>query len=479
MGSELWRLDATDLSGLIRAGTVSSREAVTDVLARMDEVNPAVNAVVRRMDHEALAAADQADAARARGEALGVLHGVPVTTKINIDQKGHPTDNGVVAFKDLMAPQDAPTVSHLRKAGAILVGRTNAPAFSMRLFSDNDLHGRTLNGRDPSRSPGGSSGGAAAAVAAGMGPISLGNDIGGSVRIPAYCNGIVGLRVSLGRVPFYSAIAKDPRPMGSHLMSAMGPLTRTVRDARLALSVLAQRDDRDTRWVDAPLEGPARPGPMRVALVPDLPGGTTHPAQAAAVRRAGAHLAAAGYLVEEVCPPQIEQVIDVWHTIGSGDVFRMLAPHMERFGDADAVTSMRLWLEHKPIPDPLAVLEAFGLRDLLLFQWQTFFQTYGLVILPTLADLPPTVGQDLTFEGQDQILNAIRPALICATLGLAGLAVPVGSHGALRTGVQIIPPRLREDLALEAGEVIEAAEGVVVAVDPAVDAVVRRMDEEA
>ena len=100
------------------------------------------------------------------------------------------------------------------------------------------------------------------------------------------------------------------------------------------------------------------------------------------------------------------------------------------------------------------------------------------MILPTLADLPPTVGQDLTFEGQDQILNAIRPALICATLGLAGLAVPVGSHGALRTGVQIIPPRLREDLALEAGEVIEAAEGVVVAVDPAVDAVVRRMDEE-
>jgi Asp-tRNA(Asn)/Glu-tRNA(Gln) amidotransferase A subunit family amidase len=128
MGSELWRLDATELSGLIRAGTVSSREAVTDVLARMDEVNPAVNAVVRRMDEEALAAADQADAALARGEALGVLHGVPVTTKINIDQKGHPTDNGVVAFKDLMAPQDAPTVSHLRKAGAILVGRTNAPA---------------------------------------------------------------------------------------------------------------------------------------------------------------------------------------------------------------------------------------------------------------------------------------------------------------------------------------------------------------
>jgi len=176
---EPWRYDATDLARLIRLGQVSSREAVTSVLARMDAVNPKLNAVVRRMDAEALAAADAADAARVAGMALSPLHGVPVTIKINTDQKGHPTDNGVVAFKDLIAQEDAPVVANLRAAGAVIVGRTNAPAFSMRTLSENDLHGRTHNPRDRGISPGGSSGGAGAAVAAGIGPIAQGNDIGG------------------------------------------------------------------------------------------------------------------------------------------------------------------------------------------------------------------------------------------------------------------------------------------------------------
>src|SRR5205823_7624068 len=160
---DLWRLDATDLARLIRLGQASSREAVTACLARMDRVNAKVNAVVRRMDGEALAAADAADATRARGVVLGPLHGVPITVKVNTDQRGHPTDNGVVAFKDLMAPDDAPVVSNLRAAGAIIIGRTNVPAFSMRAFSENDLHGRTLNPRDRDITPGGSSGGAASA----------------------------------------------------------------------------------------------------------------------------------------------------------------------------------------------------------------------------------------------------------------------------------------------------------------------------
>ncbi len=169
---DLWRLDATDLARLIRLGQVSSRDAVTACLARMDAVNPRLNAVVRRMDEEAMAAADAADTARARGEALGELHGVPVTVKINTDQRGHPTDNGVAALRDLVAPEDAPAVANLRRAGAVFIGRTNAPAFSMRIFSDNAPHGRTLNPRDQDITPGGSSGGAGVAAAVGMGPIS-------------------------------------------------------------------------------------------------------------------------------------------------------------------------------------------------------------------------------------------------------------------------------------------------------------------
>jgi amidase len=463
---DLWRLDATDLAQRIRLGQVSSREAVTSCLSRVDAINPRLNAIVRRMDDEALAAADAADAARAAGSVLGALHGVPVTTKINTDQKGHPTDNGVVALKDLIAPEDAPVVANLRRAGAIFIGRTNAPAFSMRAYAENDLHGRTYNPRDRTVSPGGSSGGAGAAVAAGMGPIAQGTDIAGSVRIPAYCNGVVGLRVGLGRIPAYSTSTTTPRAIGAQLMSTQGPLTRTVRDARLVLAVMANGDPRDTRWVDAPLTGPNLSRPLRVALAPVIPGGFTHPTQSEAVRAAGRHLAAAGYEVEEILPPEIEEVVRLWHLIGSGDVFRALAPGMTAMGDADAVNSMRLWLELAPAPaDSGAVLDALSQRDRLLFLWQTFFQQHPLVIMPTLCDLPPPFGQDLTLEGQRTLINSMRVSLLAPLLGLAGLAVPVGVNGSLRTGVQIVPARFREDLALDAGEVIEAAEGVVQPID--------------
>lgn len=465
---ELWQLDATDLARLIRLGQTSAREAVVSCLARMDAVNPKLNAIVRRMDAEALAMADVADTARARGDALGPLHGVPVTTKINTDQQGHPTDNGVIAFKDLIAPEDAPVVANLRRAGAIFIGRTNAPAFSMRVFSDNDLHGRTYNPRDKSITPGGSSGGAGAAVATGMGPIAHGSDIGGSVRIPAYCNGVVGLRVGLGRCPAFNPSATAPRPIGAQLMSTQGPHVRTVRDARLALAVMAKGDPRDTRWVDAPLFGPPMERPLRVAIAPVIPGGFTHPAQSDAVRTAGRHLAAAGYVVEEVLPPSVAEVVRLWHVIGSGDVFRALIPNMEKFGDKDAVTSMRLWLEISPPPhDPNVVLDAYTTRDLLIFRWQEFFRRYAAVVMPTLCDLPPPFDQDLTLEGQRKLLDSLRVSLLAPALGLPGLAVPVGSHGTLRTGVQIVPGRMREDLALDAGEVIELAEGLVQPIDPA------------
>ena len=227
------------------------------MLGRLHKVNPAINAVVRVLEDEARAAAETADAARARGHALPPLHGVPVTTKVNVDQAGLPTDNGVVPLKDFVAQEDSPVVANLKHAGAIIVGRTNAPAFSMRIFTDNALHGRTLNPRDPAVTPGGSSGGAGAATAAGIGAIAHGNDIGGSVRIPAYCNGVVGLRTGFGRIPSLNPSAPAGRPIGAVLMAVQGPHTRTVRDARLALQVMARGDRRDWRWNDVPMAGPA------------------------------------------------------------------------------------------------------------------------------------------------------------------------------------------------------------------------------
>ena len=464
---DLWQLDATDLARLIRNGQASAVEAVDSVLKRLHKVNPAINAVVRVYEDEARTAAETADAARARGHALPSLHGVPVTVKINVDVAGQPTDNGVVALKELIAREDSPVAANLKHAGAIIIGRTNAPAFSMRIFSDNALHGRTLNPRDPSVTPGGSSGGAGAATATGIGAIAHGNDIGGSVRIPAYCNGVVGLRTGFARIPsFNPTSANVGRPVGAVLMAVQGPHTRTVRDTRLALEVMARGDRRDWRWNDVPMQGPPPARPIRVATVPEFPGAKTHPAQTAAVRLAGKHLQAAGYVVEEILPPDLERGVELWHMICVTDVFGGLWPQMQKMGDPDGIAAMRAWLElHKPVDLPTYV-SALTEREGMLFRWMSFLQQWPLIILPTLADLPPKQVADVTVEGQRQVLDSMRPALIAPLLGLPGLAVPVGSHDKLRTGVQIMAMRNREDLCLDAGEVIEAAEGVVTPIDP-------------
>jgi amidase len=172
MAGGLWRLDGVALAGLIQTGKVSAREAVEAHLRRLDAVNPRLNAVVRPLHAQALAEADAADRAQRAGEALGPLHGLPVTTKVNSDQAGLPTDNGVAAFQDLLASEDSPQVGSLRRAGAIVIGRTNTPAFSMRGMTENALHGLTLNPWDRGVTCGGSSGGASAAVAAGIGVIA-------------------------------------------------------------------------------------------------------------------------------------------------------------------------------------------------------------------------------------------------------------------------------------------------------------------
>jgi Asp-tRNA(Asn)/Glu-tRNA(Gln) amidotransferase A subunit family amidase len=170
-----------------------------------------------------------------------------------VDYEGRPNPNGVPAQMNIIAPSDAPVVRNLKKAGAIVIGLTNTPEFSFRGFTDNPLHGLTLNPWDPDITCGGSSGGAGAAVAAGIGTIAHGNDIGGSLRWPAHCNGITTIKPTQGRIPAYNQSAAAERPMLAHLMSAQGPLARSVADLRLALEVMSQRDPRDPWWVPAPL----------------------------------------------------------------------------------------------------------------------------------------------------------------------------------------------------------------------------------
>src|SRR5262245_50602053 len=266
MSDELWRWDTVRLAEAISKRAVSSKEAVAACLARLEAVNPRLNAVVQTLTAEALALAERADQALAKGEIIGPLHGVPITTKINTDQQGRVTSNGITAFANLIAKEDSPSIANLRRAGAIVIGRTNVPEFSWRWFTDNELYGETINPWNRARTCGGSTGGGAVAVATGMCPIAHGSDYGGSIRYPALCCGIAGIRPSLGRVPAYNASTGD-RPITAQFMAVHGPLARRVGDLRLALAAMAEGDARDPWWVPAPLQGPAPTKPIRVALL--------------------------------------------------------------------------------------------------------------------------------------------------------------------------------------------------------------------
>src|SRR2546430_14992005 len=241
---ELWRLSAADLAALIKQKKVSAKEAATAALTRLDAVNPKINAVVDHKPAEVLAQAAAIDAAIGRGEDAGPLGGVPVTVKVNIDQQGFATTNGLKLQRDAIAKSNSPVIDNLRKSGAVILGRTNCPAFSYRWFTTNLIHGDTKNPRDPAVTPGGSSGGAGAAVAAGIGHIAHGTDIAGSIRYPAYACGVHGLRPTVGRIAAFNA-ALPERTIGPQISAVSGPLARTIGDLRIALAAMSAKYVRD------------------------------------------------------------------------------------------------------------------------------------------------------------------------------------------------------------------------------------------
>ncbi len=463
----LWRWSAVDLAHGIRTRRISSREAVQACLTRAHAVNPALNALVVLLDEQALAAADEADRAVARGDALGPLHGVPITVKVNVDQAGQATTNGLVALKDNIAREDSPVVANLRKAGAIIIGRSNTPAFSMRWFTDNDLHGRTLNPWSAGHTPGGSSGGASAAVAAGMGPIGHGNDLAGSVRYPAYCTGLYGLRPSFGRVPAFLPTATQERPLSPQLMSVQGPLARCVADIRLALQAMSGFDPRDPWWVPAPLEGPRLQRPIKVAMSMDCGHAKASPEVVAAVHRAAGWLREAGYVVEEVQTPSVAEAMDLWDLISRNENLMQVKPLIEKMGDAGIRASFAAQFDGSPLLDMDEHLRALARRSTLIRQWTLFLQDWPLVLGPVSAELPFEQNADtLSPERSRQVLRAQGPCFSVPVLGLPAISAPTGMAGALPTGVQILGARFREDLVMEAAEVLEGRSPSTTPIDP-------------
>ena len=351
MAAPMWQWSAVDTATAIRDGRVTSEEVVQAHIDRMRTVNPAINAVVVDLSAQAIEEARAADRARVEGGCQGKLHGVPVTIKINIDVQGQANSNGVVAFRENIAPGNSPVTANLKKAGAIIIGMTNTPEFSMRGFTDNPLHGPTSNPWDSAITCGGSSGGAGASMAAGIGAIAHGNDIGGSLRWPAYCNGIATIKPTQGRIPAFNPSAAVERPLMAQFMSAQGPLAREVRDVRLGLEVMSQRDIRDPWWVPAPLEGPPLAKPDQGCTGPHPGRYGNRQGGSRPIRIAADHLANAGYDVVETEVPDLGGTWKLWCDLIMTELSVLQEAQMREFGSADFARTLDGFLKMATVLD--------------------------------------------------------------------------------------------------------------------------------
>ncbi|HUN97345.1 MAG TPA: amidase family protein [Bradyrhizobium sp.] len=461
---DLWRLSATDVAAAVKAKKISAKEAAQAALARLDAVNPKINAVIEHRPDDVLAQAASVDAAISRGEEPGPLAGVPVTIKANIDQEGFATTNGLKMQRDTVARSNSPVVDNLRKAGAVMLGRTNCPAFSYRWFTTNLIHGDTRNPRDAAITPGGSSGGAGAAVAAGIGHIAHGTDIAGSIRYPAYACGVHGLRPTVGRVAAFNA-ALPERTIGPQVSAVSGPLARTIGDLRLALAAMSGFDARDPWWVPAPLEGPATL--KRVALCFNPDGLETVPDVKAAVADAARRLERAGWTVEEVATPPLREPADLQTKLWLGDGYEAQLEAAEREGDPGALACLR-GNRSKVFPfDATTLSKVLTRRATLTREWLVFLEKYPVLLMPVSGELPFPDHLDRKDEASfARVWQAQVPQIAIPFMGLPGLTVSTGLVGRIPVGVQLVAGRYREDLCLLAGEAIEAGGTPASPIDP-------------
>ena len=451
--SALWEKSAAEVARGVASGDFTAREVAEAALARLDAVNPAINAVVQRTDAEALAAAAAVDAARTRGEALGPLAGAPVTIKVNVDQAGYATTNGLRLQKDLIAANDNPVVANMKRAGAVIVGRTNTPAFSLRWFCRNQLHGHTKNPRNQALTPGGSSGGAAAATAAGIGAIGHGTDIGGSIRYPAYACGLQGLRPTIGRVPAWNPSAPD-RHIGGQLMAVSGPITRTVEDLKLGLAAMAAADPRDPWWTPAPLDMGAYPRRAGLCVRPE--GLATHPAVEAALRDAADRLRDAGWDVEEVPSPPFREPAKLQALLWLAESRRPKQNPYEAEGDPDALAVFAEMAKLCPPPDMNDLLDALQARMGFLREWMAFFEDRPLLICPISAEPPFRDQRDVEPGEFPNVIEAQLTQVGLPLMSLPGASVYTGDTDGAPLGAQLIAGRYREDILLDAAAAIEA-----------------------
>lgn len=453
---ELCYTPATELARRIRDRELSPVEAVGNSLERIEEVNPSLNCFCFVFPEEALGRARAAERAVAGGEEAGPLHGVPIAFKDLTPIAGKRTTMGSYAFEHWVPDRSAFVVERLVQAGAIVVGKTTTPEFAYSGFTDSPLWGITRNPWNLARSPGGSSGGAGAAVASGCVPLAEGSDMGGSIRIPAAWSGVVGLKPSFGRIPF------DFLPTQYDTIQHLGPLARTVDDARLFLACAQGPDESDVMSLSPALDlsaGVRSAAGLRLALDVDLGCYAVDPEVEAQVREAAASLAAAGAVVEEVDLGWTRELADAWVAhwgVYLAAIFGDRLPEYRDRMDPRLIAFMDAGLA-------MGAVEFKRLEFVRTDAWKQLapiLERYDALLCPTMSRTARPVEDDETpYYGrcEDGRYRGLDMTSMFNFVGQCpALSVPAGwSSEGLPVGLQIVARRYRDDLALRIGGALE------------------------
>ncbi len=460
MSTQPWQMSGAEIAALIRQKKLSAREVVSSHSTRIDAVNSTLNAIVLRTDDDAMRQATLVD----DGVVRGPLAGVVGTTKINTDHSPYPMDNGVRALKDNLSPISHACILGLQEAGMSFIGRTNAPAISMRFHTGNELHGETLNPYGNHLTPGGSSGGAGVAVATGMCAIAQGNDVGGSIRFPAYCNGIYGLRPTVGRIPT-GGTNPNPRTFMGAFMSTNGPLARTMEDIRISYNAMLHPNWNDPLWVPAASSFPDAPANKRIALIVSDDMGLDA-AVVATLRDAANTMRTAGYEVDEIQPPRLNEIFNLWLQLSILDVDHSIEPALPFINDVGLTKAFTSWAPAFPERNGATLMQALNEREMILRSWNTFFNEYPIIMMPAWSKPFMRANEDIeSDDAMQQVAVHGRYMLAMCALGLPALALPMGVQHGVPTGVQIASHAWREDLLLQAGDAFEAVRGKVAVLD--------------
>ena len=441
MTQELYYRSASALSRMLKDMQVSAREVVTAHLERIEAVNPAVNAIVTLTAERALDQAARQDDAAARGEFAGPLHGLPVAHKDNHLTAGIRTTFGSLAHVDLVPDADDLVIERMRAAGVITLGKTNIPEFAAGGHTFNEVFGVTRNPYDLSATAGGSSGGAAAALAAGMHPLADGNDMGGSLRLPAgYCN-VVGLRPSAGRVPAY------PAADGFAGLSVQGPMARTVDDVALLLSVMAGPDRRSplsleepgSTFADVPDGGLAG---RRIAFSPHLGGAIEIEDEIAGMVRSAALLCErAGAVVEPACP-DFSGADECFRTLRAWQFEATLGAFLDEHASTIRPSLYANMLQGRELTGP-QVGRAAVQRTMLFHRMREFLEGYDALLLPVSPvrafDAHLQYPELVAGVPQADYLGWMRAACHVTVTGHPAICMPAGfTAGGTPIGVQFV-----------------------------------------